>query len=75
MASFPRQPGLAGIRKADILNYNEVRDDWVAMSSAGLYANHLHFTPDNHASIISVNFYGPDTRKSHTSSVTRMIMK
>ena len=32
--------------KQTILDFNEARDDGVAVASAGLYANHLHFTPD-----------------------------
>jgi len=29
-----------------ILDFNEARDDGVAMASAGPYANHLNLTPD-----------------------------
>jgi len=29
-----------------ILDFNETGDDGVAVTSAGPYANHLHFTPD-----------------------------
>jgi len=29
-----------------ILDFNEARDDGVAVASAGPYANHLHFAPD-----------------------------
>jgi len=29
-----------------ILGFNEARDDGVAVTSAGPYANHLHFAPD-----------------------------
>jgi len=29
-----------------ILDINEARDDGIAMSSAGSYANHLHLTTD-----------------------------
>jgi len=28
------------------LDFNEARDDGVAVASAGLHANHLHFAPD-----------------------------
>jgi len=28
------------------LNFNEARDDGVAVASAGPYAHHLQFTPD-----------------------------
>jgi len=28
------------------MDFNEARDDKVAVASAGPYANHLHFTPD-----------------------------
>jgi len=30
------------------LDFNEERDDGVAMASAGLYANHLHLAPDRY---------------------------
>jgi len=43
MASFPGQPGQAYTTKAD---FNEARDDGVAVASAGPYANHLYFAPD-----------------------------
>jgi len=29
-----------------MLDFTEVRDDGVAVASAGPYANHLHFAPD-----------------------------
>jgi len=29
-----------------ILAFNEARNDWVALASAGPYANHLHFVSD-----------------------------
>jgi len=35
---------------------NAVRDDVVAVASAGPYENHLLLTSDNHASISSLNF-------------------
>jgi len=28
------------------LHFNEARDDWVAVTSAGPYANYLHLTSD-----------------------------
>jgi len=41
-AFFPGQPRQAGT----ILDFNEARDDGVAVASAGPYANHLHLVPD-----------------------------
>jgi len=32
--------------RSTILDFTGVRDDRVAMASAGPYANHLHLTPD-----------------------------
>jgi len=43
------------------LDFNEARDDNVAMASAGPYANYLHsLQTGNHASTSSLNFYRPD---------------
>jgi len=28
------------------MDFNEVRDDWVAVASAGPYASHLHLAAD-----------------------------
>jgi len=44
------------------MDFNEARDDWVAVASAKPHVDHLHFSPDryNHASTPSLNFYGPD---------------
>jgi len=42
-----------------ILDFNEARDDWIAVASAGPYANHLHFASrqrDNHAGTSPLNF-------------------
>ena len=33
-----------------ILDFNEARDDGAAVPLVGLYANHLHFSTDEHAS-------------------------
>ena len=33
-------------RKITILDFNEARDDRVAVASSGAYANHLHLAPD-----------------------------
>ena len=39
------------------LDFNEARDDGVAVASAAPYANHLNLAPDkNHASISTLNF-------------------
>jgi len=43
-APFPGQPGKPVAEKQN--HDNEARDDGVAVASAGLYANHLHFAPD-----------------------------
>jgi len=46
---IPRQPGYAGKTSLDL---NEARDDmvlvlgWIAVASAGLYANNLHLARD-----------------------------
>ena len=45
-AFFPGQPRSAGTRKVTILDFNEARDDGVAVASAGPSANHLHLAPD-----------------------------
>jgi len=29
-----------------VLDFNEARDDWMAVASAEQYTNHLHSTPD-----------------------------
>jgi len=29
------------------VDFNEARDDWVAVASAGPYANNLHLAPDS----------------------------
>jgi len=39
-----------------ILNFNEARDYWMAVASAGQYANNLNFTPANHASTSTLKF-------------------
>jgi len=41
MASFSGEP-----ERYTILDVNEPRGNWVAMASAGPYANHMHFAPD-----------------------------
>jgi len=35
------------------LDFNETRDDGVAVASPGPYADHLHLATDNHASIVA----------------------
>ena len=60
-ASFFRTTRVCRYQKGrTILDFNEARDVGVAVASAGPYANHLHFAPDNHASTSSLNFCGPD---------------
>jgi len=45
--AFLGQPGQAGTRKIKtILDFDETRDNVVAVASAGPCANHLHFTAD-----------------------------
>jgi len=52
LAFFPGQPGLSDTRKvkpfwiSGFLDFNEARDDGVAVASAGPYATHLHLTPE-----------------------------
>jgi len=44
---FSGQLGYAGTRKVNtILDFNEARDDGVAVPSAELYASHLHLASD-----------------------------
>jgi len=49
-ASFPRQPGQAKQNRQQkgriILDFNEAKDDGMAVTSAGPYADHLHLTID-----------------------------
>jgi len=43
---YPGQPEQAGIRKVKTIpDFNDTRDDEVAVVSAGPYANHLHLAP------------------------------
>jgi len=49
MASFPGKTWVSWHQKSrakTILNFNEARDDGVAVASARPHANHLHLTPD-----------------------------
>jgi len=44
---FSRTTWISRYQKAEtILDFNEARDDRVAVASAGPYANYLHFAPD-----------------------------
>jgi len=43
MASFPGQPAPEKLNKS---GFNEVKDDGVAVASAGPHANHLHLASD-----------------------------
>jgi len=62
-ASFLGQTGQAVTRKSQtILDFNEVRDDGVAVASDGPYANHLHLA---HASTSSLNFDAKPTASQH----------
>jgi len=43
------------------MDFNEARDDGVAVASAGQYANHFTcFQTDNHDITSSLNFFRPD---------------
>jgi len=57
------------------LDFNESRDDGVAVASAGPFANHLHLAPrlqtDNHASTLSLNFYRPDVLSDAQVTVSK----
>jgi len=44
------------VRLNHILDFNKARNEWVAVTSAGPYANHLHFAPDNHVITSSLKF-------------------
>jgi len=47
MAFYSRTTWVSRHQKGrTILDFNEARDDGVALESAGPYANHLHLTPD-----------------------------
>jgi len=46
MAFFQDNLGKPAPESETILDFNEARDDGVALASAGPYANHLHLTPD-----------------------------
>jgi len=50
-----------------ILEFNEARYDGVAVASTGPYANHLHHTPDNHASTSA--FLPPNQQYQSTKAV------
>jgi len=49
MASFPGQPGCKSPpKRLNQSDFNEARDDGVAVASAGPYANHLHLDADRY---------------------------
>jgi len=57
---FSRITWVSQQQKAETnLDFNEAKDDWAAVTSAGSYANHLHLNPEknNHTSTLSVNFF------------------
>jgi len=45
-AFFQDNLGKPATERQTILNFTGARDDWVAVASAGPYANHLHLAPD-----------------------------
>jgi len=45
-SSFSRTTWISRHQKKTILDFNEARDDGVAVASAGPFANHLHLMPD-----------------------------
>ena len=57
-SSFPGQPGQPTRDRINQSDFNETRDDGVAVASAGPYANHFHLAPDryrgNHATTSSL---------------------
>jgi len=50
-------------------DFNEARDDGVAVASRGTYANHLHLAPD--ASTSSFKFYRPDVLSDAKPTVSK----
>jgi len=48
------------------LDYNEARDDMVAMASSGSYANHLHLTPDSSVKALKAVFIQQKKTKKMT---------
>jgi len=43
-----------------ILDFNEARDDGVAVESVGLYTGHVHLTANRQPRQHIINFYRPD---------------
>jgi len=43
---FQKDLGEPALERQTILDFNEARDDGVAVASAGPYANHLHFAAE-----------------------------
>ena len=72
MTSLPGQPWLASTRKAANLDFNEARDDGVAVTSAEPYANHLHCASDPIATPAPHHliFYRPDALPDDKSTVS-----
>jgi len=46
LAFFQDNLGKIAPEKLTILDFNEVKDDGVAVASAGPYANHVHRAPE-----------------------------
>ena len=63
------------------MDFNEARDDGVAVTSAGPYANHLHLAPDNittsvpHHSVFTgrMPFLTPNQQCQSTEGTMRQI--
>jgi len=55
------------------VDYNEARDDVVAVSSAGPYANHLHLTPERQKCqhLNTQIFYRPDALPDAQPTVSK----
>jgi len=71
MACFSRKTWVSQYQKGiTILDFNEERDDQVAVASAGPYANHLHLALDRSpCQHLNTRFYGPDALPAFMPSV------
>jgi len=74
---FLEQPGYAGIRKATLygIDFNDASDDGVIVSSAGPYANHLHFRQITHAITSALKIHVLQARCSSRCPATAVVSK
>ena len=76
-ASFPGNLSKLAPERLNILDFNEARDDGVAVASAGPHANHLYLTPDRCQYLITEFFTGRmlflmSTQQWHSTEGNRM---